>query len=642
MEGRLHMKKLIISKTLLFLFIVLFISGFTSVFGKENSLIGVAIIIAMLTYLDRDLTVHPWRNFFMLLGINLLQGIFGHLSAMNLWLGIPLNFISMFCVGYFFTFNVKESLYVIFGFQYLFILNTPVSTSDLPLRLLALASGAGIVMIVQLIANKDKLSRTGRKHLHDICDKLIKKLDSISNEHDSAEYNQSIETSIKALRKIIFFRRYEGYYLSNEGSLMLKISACLEKMYMLLNRFEEAEDKEEVIIACKRGLESVKRFIDKEQLDSEMLHVLQNIKAKKNSSMYIHELADSFELLFDLLEEVNATEKNQLKKTEKIEDIPLHFKKSYQHFKNFNRNSVSFTYAMRLGIMITVATFISDYFELEQGRWIVYTIFSVTQPYSEQAKSRFSARIVGTLVGAVIFAVLFSIFTDTTSRSMLILLFGYLNGYTVQYRTSIITVTVCALGSAALISDPNIVTMERVIYVIAGVILGMIANRLIFPHSIQKGTATLVQMYKDTSKTLMEEVYKYFENKSHSHSINHLFTFTSFIEDRILLHNETMELQYSAPYLEKQRKLNNGIYELFLRIRRNKIDNITAKLIIEDIDQIMKSSAEDHDQIIKQLKNESTNVVRIDDQIILKDVIEIYEEFKNISQYPVKLKPRKA
>ena len=155
------MKKLIISKTLLFLFIVLFISGFTSVFGKENSLIGVTIIIAMLMYLERDLTVHPWRNFFMLLGINLLQGIFGYLSAMNLWLGIPLNFIAMFCVGYFFTYRVKNSLYIIFGFQYLFILTNPVPTSDLPLRLLALATGAAIVMIVQLIANKDKLSKAG-------------------------------------------------------------------------------------------------------------------------------------------------------------------------------------------------------------------------------------------------------------------------------------------------------------------------------------------------------------------------------------------------------------------------------------------------------------------------------------------------
>lgn len=637
MESELNMKKLIISKTLLFVFIVLFISGFTSVFGKENSLIGVTIIIAMLMYLERDLTVHPWRNFFMLLGINLLQGIFGYLSAMNLWIGIPLNFISMFIVGYFFTYRVKKALYIIFGFQYLFILTNPVPMSDLPLRLLALVAGAAIVMVVQLIANKDKLSKAGTKQLHIICDQLIEKLDSISNGHAHAVYNQSIETAIKELRKIIFFRQYKGYYLSNEGRLMLKMSACLEKMYMLLNRFEEVEDQEQVISACKRGIEHVKRFIDQQQLDSEMLHVVQYLKAM-NNRMYTYELAEAFELLFDLVTEINATEKKELKKTEQLGDIPLRFKKSYQYIINFHRNSVRFTYAMRLGVTITIAAFISDYFELEQGRWLLYTIFSVTQPYAELAKARFTARIAGTLIGIVVFAVLFTIFTDTTSRSIIILLFGYLNSYAVEYRNVIITVTVCALGSAALISDPHVVTIERIIYVLAGVILGMIANRFIFPHGIEKETATLVQMYKDTSKTLMEEVYKYFEHKAHAHSINNLFAFTAFIEDRILLHNETMALQDATPYLEKQRELNNGIYELFLRIRRNKMASLTVKLIIEDIDLIMKSSAADHDQVIKQLKNGSMKVVKIDDQIILKDVIEIYEAFKHISQFPVEFK----
>ena len=66
---------------------------------------------------------------------------------------------------------------------------------------------------------------------------------------------------------------------------------------------------------------------------------------------------------------------------------------------------------------------------------------------------------------------------------------------------------------------------------------------------------------------------------------------------------------------------------------------LTVKLIIEDIDLIMKSSATDHDQVIKQLKNRGMKVVKIDDQILLKDVIEIYEAFKHISQFSVAFKP---
>lgn len=640
-KGRLIMKKLIISKTLLFICIVLFVTGFKGVFGAENTLIGVAIVIAFLMYLERDLTANPWKNFFLLLGINLLQGIFGHLSAMNLWVGIPLNFISMFIVGYFFTFNLKKQLYIAYGFQYLFILATPVSTSDLPLRLLALSSGAVIVMIIQVIINKDKILMAGNKLLLNICDKLIEKLESIQNNSDCSECNRSIETAIKELRKIIFYRRYKGYYLSYEGRLKLKISACLEKMYMLLSRFEDLENKAEVITAFKMELESTKQFIEKKSMNAGSLDTLRELGAK-TKSVYINEIVNSFELLYDLLQEVHASDQKELNKIDKRVYIPTMFKNSYNHIKNFNRNSVRFTYAMRLGIMISIAAFISDFYGLEQGRWILFTIFAVTQPYSEQAKYRFSERIQGTLIGAIIFAVLFNIFTDITSRSLLIMLFGYLNSFAVRYRNTMITVTVCASGAVALMSNPNIVTLERVIYVTVGVIVSMIANRFIFPYSIQKGTSTLVQNYKDTSKMLIEEVSRFFENKNNSHSINSLFAITSFIEDRILLNNETMELKHSLQYLEQQRKLNNRIYELFLRIQRNKMDHTTAKLILEDIDQIIKSSVKDCDKVIKQLKKGSKNVIRIDDHIVLKDVIEIFEEFKSISQYQVELEPRKT
>ncbi len=634
------MKKLIISKTLLFLFIILFITGFSGIFGAENSLIGVSIVIAILMYLERDLTANPWRNFFWLLSVNVLQGIFGYLAVMNLWLAIPLNFISMFIVGYFFTFNLKKPLFIAFGLQYLFILTTPIPLSDLPLRLLALASGAVIIMATQVIVNKDKLVKAGNKYFVSICDKLMKKLDHLSDGKDSKEINKSIETDIKELRKIIYFRRSEGYYLSNEGRLKLKISSCLEKIYRLINRFEEVEHKEEVITAFKLELQHVKQFFENKTMNPSSLDTFRDLGIKLNS-VYITEIVHSFELLYDLLQEVQATDKKELNKIDKIVEIPTTFKNTYNHFVNFNRNSVRFTYAMRLGILITVTAFIVDYFALEQGKWLLFTIFSVTQPYSEQAKSRFFHRITGTFIGVLIFIVLFHIFTDTTSRSIITLIFGYLNSYAVHYRNIVITVTVSALGAAALISEPNVVIMERVIYIIMGVIIGLIANRLIFPHSIYKGTASLVQMYKATSKTLMEEVYQYIENKTNSHSINNLFAITSLIEDRILLNNATMELKHSEQYLEKQRKLNHSIYELFLRIQRNKIDQETVKLMLEDIDQILKSG-NDLELIMKQVKQGSTAVDNIDDYIVLKDTIEIFEEFKIVSEYQVELEPRKA
>ena len=49
-------------KTLFFVLICVFVSGFSGVFGQENSLVGVIIIVLALTMLSRDLSVRPVWN----------------------------------------------------------------------------------------------------------------------------------------------------------------------------------------------------------------------------------------------------------------------------------------------------------------------------------------------------------------------------------------------------------------------------------------------------------------------------------------------------------------------------------------------------------------------------------------------------
>ncbi|EPY2301235.1 MULTISPECIES: hypothetical protein [Clostridium] len=54
-------KKLLVSKTALFVFIILFIVAFQKIFGIENTLIGVTVITAALMLLERDFTLSPFK-----------------------------------------------------------------------------------------------------------------------------------------------------------------------------------------------------------------------------------------------------------------------------------------------------------------------------------------------------------------------------------------------------------------------------------------------------------------------------------------------------------------------------------------------------------------------------------------------------
>ena len=149
-------KQKIITNTVIFIFVMAFILAFKAIFGTENTLIGVSTITATLMLLGRDFTGQPLKNTLMFLGINLLMGVGTAIADMNIWIAIPINFIVVFSFSYVFTYNLREPLYFPFGLQYVFLLSSPVTGQKLVIRLLALIFGALVIMLVQMLVNRNK------------------------------------------------------------------------------------------------------------------------------------------------------------------------------------------------------------------------------------------------------------------------------------------------------------------------------------------------------------------------------------------------------------------------------------------------------------------------------------------------------
>ena len=57
-------KKIIINNTITFVIVMFFVITFKSIFGEENTLIGVTTITATLMFLERDFTGSPLKNTF--------------------------------------------------------------------------------------------------------------------------------------------------------------------------------------------------------------------------------------------------------------------------------------------------------------------------------------------------------------------------------------------------------------------------------------------------------------------------------------------------------------------------------------------------------------------------------------------------
>ncbi len=152
--------------------------------------------------------------------------------------------------------------------------------------------------------------------------------------------------------------------------------------------------------------------------------------------------------------------------------------------KTYKIHTVRAAYAIRIGLITSITAFAVALLNLQQGRWIVYTIFSLTELYSENCKVRSKQRLQGTIIGTLIIILLFMFIKNNTIRGLIVLVGGYLDTYTTNYRDKMICVTMSVVASVSLINGTIVTAIERVGYVFIGIILAMIVDKLIFRNKL--------------------------------------------------------------------------------------------------------------------------------------------------------------
>ncbi|WP_195989714.1 hypothetical protein [Clostridium sp. D53t1_180928_C8] len=162
-KNKKELISLVISQTIIFIVIVLMVGILKSIFGPENSMLGVTSIVLMLVLSSLDLTVNPVKNLISLIIINLILGLSAFLSSQYLFIGLILNFLIMLFIGYYFSYELKQPVNMLVGLHYILLLTYPVTTSQLPKRIILLILGAFMIMVFQMLSNKNKLIKSRKK-----------------------------------------------------------------------------------------------------------------------------------------------------------------------------------------------------------------------------------------------------------------------------------------------------------------------------------------------------------------------------------------------------------------------------------------------------------------------------------------------
>ncbi|MCD3283494.1 FUSC family protein, partial [Clostridium botulinum C/D] len=566
MSGDRMNKKLIISKTILFVLIVSFIIAFQKIFGIENTLIGVTVITATLMLLEEDLTVSPFKYFIYFMGINLLLGVLAFVASLNLWLGIVVNFIAMFIIGFLFCYDLKSNLYIPFGLQYLFMLSMPVLKNQFVGRLISLVFGAAFIVVIQLIFNKHRLTKASNKIVESILEKIINKLQLISDKNLDTDIDSEIEKEIKQIKKLIYSKKKDGFYLTESGRINLGIVSLLESINLSINDLRN-DYKENSLQEILQYLNNKIKILYEYKKNVEKLNIIkkevkENLSYKSYNNLSEKKILINLDILCDYFVQLyNLENQNYIDKTN---PVPSEFNVMNVLKRNFTANSLKFSYAFRLAICVTISIFIMDYFKIHEARWMAYTVFSIVQPYSEHSKIKSLQRLKGTLIGGIIFIVLFSIFKDPIIRSVIVIGAGYIDGYNTTYDKKMICVTISALGTAAVTASIGSILGYRILFVLLGLVVALMANKFILPYTLKDSTEDLMYMSDYIMDKLIEESKMYISKRNNKYTIENLFIIFSLIEDKLNLNKFYKHIKDYEQHLKNKKKVITNIYEIYI------------------------------------------------------------------------------
>ncbi len=149
--------KCVLTKIPVFIFCVLFITGYNRLFGTENTVIGVAILTALLIFLQSDTGYNSKQSAVTIpLCLLLCVGI-PRLSMINPYLGIPINFIAIMSILTLSSYEVEKDNHVPFLLGYVFAMGYPAVGGAFEKRIISALAGAVLLAIVYLAVNGKKL-----------------------------------------------------------------------------------------------------------------------------------------------------------------------------------------------------------------------------------------------------------------------------------------------------------------------------------------------------------------------------------------------------------------------------------------------------------------------------------------------------
>ncbi|EHA1006149.1 FUSC family protein [Clostridium perfringens] len=529
---------------------VVLMGGYKTIFGVENTIIGLIIAMASYAFLRLDLTSYPIYKSMIFLILNLFLAISAYISAINPFVGLIINFLILFTVSFIYTTEFKNVISYIFLLLYVYMWEYPISLDELPRRLVAMGVGVFIIIGIHILFNRRNFKKNSNSIIIRSIRNIQKEICHIINESYREKENIYIDSELRKLLILIEGRNNNKFIENNKDDIYFNIVLILERINSIINKVGKINNKSKDVIdylnSLNHDLENITLFLERK------VDCINEEKDDLNKSSTINNWAEKeYTFLEECTELIRLLEKNinnlyeyNRKKSRKRIKVKFNLKELLIGNSSLKMKNLRVAYSLKLAIAVSLIMFIVDLFKIPQGRWIVTSVYVVIQPYEEETLTKAIKRFKGTIIGVIIYISIFTFFPHIIPLELLLLILMFLYFVQKDYEKKVVCTALMTLSFGLSRSTVGSLAFYRFLFVIIGIGIALGINKLIFPQSIKNSIYDLKERYLElTSKLLYELKSILYEEKYNENTVKLLL-------DCNLIESKLMENKLIAENLE--------------------------------------------------------------------------------------------
>ncbi|MDH5092778.1 FUSC family protein [Clostridium perfringens] len=577
---------------------VVLMGGYKTIFGVENTIIGLIIAMASYAFLRIDLTSYPIYKSMIFLILNLFLAISAYISAINPFVGLIINFLILFTVSFIYTTEFKNVISYIFLLLYVYMWEYPISLDELPRRLVAMGVGVFIIIGIHILFNRRNFKKNSNSIIIRSIRNIQKEICHIINEIYREKENIYIDSELRKLLILIEGRNNNKFIENHKDDIYFNIVLILERINSIINKVGKINNKSKDVIdylnSLNHDLENITLFLERK------VECINEEKDDLNKSSMINNFTDKeYAFLGECTELIRLLEKNinnlyeyNRKKSRKRIKVKFNLKELLIGNSSLKMKHLRVAYSLKLAIAVSLIMFIVDLFKIPQGRWIVTSVYVVIQPYEEETLTKAIKRFKGTIIGVIIYISIFTFFPHIIPLELLLLILMFLYFVQKDYEKKVVCTALMTLSFGLSRSTVGYLAFYRFLFVIIGIVIALGINKLIFPQSIKNSIYDLKERYLElTSKLLYELKSILYEEKYNENTVKLLLDCnlieSKLIENKLIAENlELKDLVYKQSIiLSKIRCLilfinysNWGISSKHINVDKNLLNVIFNKI----------------------------------------------------------------